>query len=141
MSFSMEDQIKKIREACITINPEIMQLKFGCKINIREDKNAIFTHMDNEYIYWLDAENHNCDEDSALLKDLNFEIIGRPIRLADVCAVLNGSIINLKNPVMEVQIEMIQSKYAGIVSCWNLLKDDLELQNEFTISTIARIIL
>jgi hypothetical protein len=72
--------LAKIREA----NEETMELSWGCKVNIRGDKNATFIKYDGEYIYWLDVSGDACDEDSSILDKLDFKIIGHPLHIGHV---------------------------------------------------------
>ena len=110
-------------------------LEFGCKINIGYDKDVFFVKMDNEYIYWIDKEGDNCDEDTIELQHLNFEILGKPITLAVVLEAIReanvGFVFVTHSGTLhkKIGIEDTAHTYLGI---WNLSKDNFNDQSEET---------
>ena len=78
----MNNKLQLIREKCIAANPEIMELKLGCKIvNKYRNKMPVSLFVcknGNTYRTFHEVFGY---EDSP---SENFEILGRPIRLADV---------------------------------------------------------
>lgn len=116
--------LDKIKEACIKANPEIMELKVGCEVMYGDDlKEPCKVTLGNPYI----VENNevfnpwNRDDTSDL-----FEILGRPIRLADVLLVIFQA---------QQQRETVK-----IVLFWNLKDDNLEHQSEETLAFIASLL-
>lgn len=119
-----------IRNACIKANPQILELGFGCEVkcidkqlihdyfmvgnglgyrgcvlwDIKEPNTPIgHKRFDNRFIF---SEKENM-----------FEILGRPIRLADVLLAVQNN------------YEFFEEKYrrdvVNLLDCWNLLKDNL----------------
>jgi|ERR1700735_2616515 len=106
----MNDKIQTIREKCIEANPEIVELKFGCEIQLYDEDMTIATLIGGIGKCTRHKKATNCNEDcdieSALWvstvesdpKELYeptewiieksrtdlYKILGRPIRLADV---------------------------------------------------------
>jgi len=76
-----QNKTQKIREKVIEANPEIVELKFGCRI---EGGGVV---MDNGWVYWDTPEGNTCVDNF----DFEGEIIGRPIRLADILMAIQGS--------------------------------------------------
>lgn len=142
----MANNLKKIRESCIEANPGIMELKFGCQILFedkiytiaRESSRGTFQAWYNDYTY---AEFKISVEDSK-------QILGRPIRLADVLLALEDNVkesttffaafynkkfllcfrLFMPNPDLVHETE------------WNLKDDNLEHQSEETINFIASLL-
>ena len=75
----IQEKIKYIRERCIEANPEIVELKFGCRIKITEINytDTVVAHLQSE------RELKTYYSYRVLVDDIE-KIIGRPIRLADV---------------------------------------------------------
>lgn len=133
-----DPQIKFIREKCIEANGEIVELKKGCVI---KDFFKFYGTIINVEKY---HEESNCYDvafktpelhiDRSPAKD-HWEIIGRPIRLADVLLVL------FESPASKLlKIKTIQQLYQSIGLHWVLTKDNLEDQSDETIAFIFNLL-
>jgi hypothetical protein len=127
-----QNKLQKVREKIIEAVPEIMELKFGCRVS---GIIAKYTSFPKEIIgtYIGKVPNHElliADEDNTLRyiypKDL--KILGRDIRLADVLRTLRKIWVedNLKKSWNDTMSLLILN--------YNLEKDNLGDQNEETIS-------
>jgi len=151
---TINKEIEIIRQSCIKANPEIMELKFGCQIEVTDvlllgmkgwlKKYPVITVLSkcsdpNVYLvlnfggcgHLKTSEIYNC-----------CEILGRPIRLSDVLLALENKFYNqsviLKGGVFEMKFWTEK----GIKACinWDLKHDDLNLQSEETIKFLAELL-
>lgn len=130
----MEDNIKKIREACIAANPSIKDLVFGCEVKTPYGNITKLVWETRGKSIWLTEEDSRYN-----LEDL--EIIGRPIRLADVLlAIQKKQHKNITYLVSTFGIFMDSHFNFSMKHQWNLLKDDLTLQSPETISFILELL-
>lgn len=126
-----QEKLAFIRAKCIEANPEIVELKFGCLVRCMD-----YVGMEDTRRYagviW-DREN-DCyvqkvidSKEQLFTMDFRHEIIGRPIRLADIILLLcNGK---------QEEIEFIEDYHlTELLQRWNLRKDDLNEQDEAAIS-------
>lgn len=124
--------LQKIREACIKANPEIVELKFGCEVRlkVRGDQGVIIEALripsngPRGFVYW----NKDMGEVRVLFAD-DFEILGRPIRLADVLLAIDTQ--------GKSHHEVNGDECFLCSGLWNLRQDDLSLQSEETLNFIA----
>ena len=129
-----EKYIQKIRAKCIEVNPEILELKFGCK-GITD--NRIWVLMNNGDWVIEDApyNSHSIKEPR--------EIIGRDITLADVLLTLEGTIGVIGNDDMRCGLMdghlIIRDEDSNKRVRWNL-KEPLHNQSEETLKFIADLI-
>ena len=126
-----QDKIEFIRKACIEANGEIAELKFGCKV-----KGSRHDIIGQVYVNTGDRIEvmFGCDMDAYEIDSTHFEIIGRPIRLADVLWAINMPIkYHTKTPTVKIEL-------CKLLSSWNLLKDNLEDQSEETVTFISNLI-
>lgn len=162
-----QGEIETIRQACIKANPEIMELKFGCRIlagGLLSDTGFIIrpytefgNEKENKYLYWNDSIN-----EARILREKDFEILGREIRLADVLLALDkkfgmkyGEIrsvgisngifkwCKLRNGADEAFENLVWSERwgkNGKMYFWDLLHDNLELQSKETINFLAELL-
>lgn len=123
---------EKIKRAVIKAVPEVMELKFGCKVqtHIYPSYPIELTVFRKEYktgvVSCLDKENELC-----YLSENDIEILGRPITLADVLIVVRK--------VGYDSTEEWQWTLSNILDSWNLTKT-LEDQSEKTLEFLAGII-
>lgn len=144
-----------VREACIKANPEIMELGFGCGVKYGE---GIFKHYtlycgtlsDDKVVLYM----WNIGEPIRVSKDQleTFgEILGRPIRLADVLKTVGKKTNNAW--AVESRLGALLewgSNGDGVMAfyepagkdrpCWNLNKDDLSLQTDETLQFLATLL-
>ncbi|HEA84588.1 MAG TPA: hypothetical protein ENI04_01235 [Candidatus Wildermuthbacteria bacterium] len=122
--------LQKIREACIKANNEIVELKFGCETEGQyehfgstdiKEKGIILSGDIKDNLIPVKFYSHR-EAMNVNVKD--FEIIGRPIRLADIFLADRAS-LNKKLHTEE------------ILEYWNLTDDNLENQSKETIDFIA----
>lgn len=145
------NQIEKIRKACIKANPGIVELKFGCVIkshNIHELPpvcDPIVMKTDNGR-YVVSSKQYGVVGDYA---EKDFEIIGRPIRVADVLVALKGygHYISIGWSIREGYgcWYVYEDETGGFVAkaeqmAWNLREDDLERQSEECLDFIASLL-
>lgn len=158
-----QEKINKIRNECIKANPEIVGLKFGCKIiyvnlsNVKTDKEDC--DIDYDELNWNkeDECEHIIINDDVISNDkipvihrlgifdakVVTEIIGRDIRLADVLYMLSTL-----HSHMDVVVGTSGRFYydegvlgLNIRDCgWNLLDDNLEHQSPECIDFIYNLI-
>lgn len=138
----MEDNINKIREACIKANPSIKDLVFGCEVRAMvETEPGIVMVLHgmiiglHEWKGWYEVKTSVVTQKVA--KEYIFDIFGRPIRLADVLLAIPKE----KYYTVNNQGGRFSSGYGTAEPCnWNLIKDDLTLQSPETISFIAELL-
>jgi len=138
---------KKIREACIKANPEIVELKFGCYVKfinprLRVKWVRLLTHQGGgEYriLIRIDTSQNikeyqkdygHCSYDSINEKDI--KIIGRPIQLSDVLIAVDDA--SKATTTEDLGIDML-----GVYDKWNL-KESLENQSDETKKFIAELL-
>lgn len=137
-----QENLTTIREACIKANPEIMELKFGCEVmygdDVQEPRRVTIGNpyaVENNKVFnpW------NRDDTSDL-----FEILGRPIRLADVLLAIKNMLIVVDAEGHFYRCEMKLSdkvpKIGKYLGEWNLRDDNLEHQTPETIAFIANLL-
>lgn len=137
--------LEQIREACIKANPEILKLEFGCVVQMEGvlTPEAIIGTLVNEadIVYKIDtATYHNTS-----LKMIK-EILGRPIRLADVLLAINHhswihdidvpKVLNLRSDAPYQALLLVGT----LIDKWEKSKDDLTLQSEETIDFIHSVL-
>lgn len=134
-----QDKIALIRQKAIKANPEIVELKFGCKVllNIRKWESQLIT---NEIGWRGNDKTQFQGQDIEFWNDDIREIIGRPVRLADVLLAIEetkpGFLVVAKNGRMT----QITNEFADILRGWTWAKDDLSLQDEPTINFLYEIL-
>jgi hypothetical protein len=143
------DRLKSIIQKA---NPEIMKLKFGCEVidtrlsvrnaptiflnQTRDRKGNVQAYVHSGKTAWYVPNS---------IKDRSLEILGRPIRLADV-------LLTIQTQEADCEFLMHNSSYANTISLklpnnprpvsWNLKDDNLDNQSEetkqFLISLLAQ---
>lgn len=147
-----DQKIQAIREACIAVNPEIVELKFGCEVSFinmiwffagygREDKGL--TYMLTDGI----VKNGKQSYTTASSSDKDFKILGRPIRLSDVLLAIGKksgyySIDSTGRFQVwkDVGLRWCKTADKKFAIAWNPLRDSLEDQEESTINFIHELI-
>ena len=141
----MKEKLQQIREACIKANPEIVELKFGCEVeHIPFQREIYIGHTEKEIVFKKFSASHPYVFSTHNTKDLidDMKIIGRPIRLADVIfAVLSlGERIGGQEEYDDVMQVLFYVTNKSEERKWNLLKDDLNLQDEPCIDFLHNIL-
>ena len=146
----MNKQLELIRQKCIEANPEIVELKFGCEVILKQ---SIFGRQKGVHgfvgatpdgifiVFPGDGHQIYCEEENA------YEVIGRPIRLADVLlAIFEGKVYEKINEVpLILDSGLFGTSTVGHAIktsgySWNLRKDDLNEQSEETINFLAKLL-
>lgn len=133
----MKEKIEAIRQKCIEANPSILDLVFGCEIDIG-GVNWVLLKKDGEMriIYLLRRDTcfiwQITETELELLRLV--KNIGRPIRLADVLVMAGREWELVNNGTMPQQI-------IKIIYLWNLHTDDLTKQSPETIDFLFSILI
>lgn len=142
-----QEKTEAIRQKCIEANPAIMELGFGCEFISQngKQKHLIFSVKENHPFVFSAKVKEEHDHYVDFSKENKFEILGRPIRLADVLNALEG--VGKKTGLNGVLMTTSGVMFMGKIvegSCirdirfpempsWNLKSDDLTAQNSETI--------
>lgn len=140
-----KDNLEKIRKACISANPEILALKFGCKLQHKDYSDTIHIFLNIKECGWMQAIQLFNDFVVDIKLD-KYKVIGRPIQLADVLLALDKSpdikaVVSDKGHFRVLDNCLYGQKIVkagkGQIACdWNL-KKPLEEQSKETIDFIA----
>jgi len=147
-----QEKIEAIRQECIRVNPEIVELKFGCVLKHHGyppqtiyDRRPTLNGSD----FKVFSREGNCflgpSEDGEILLRNSWEnqerwrIIGRPITLPDVLLAIQE-----KRPGCQILVwssgafqEFVMGGFKRLLTPgWNLPADDLTQQSEETIDFI-----
>lgn len=125
-----------VREAVIKAMPEVLELKFGCEILVETSRAGI---QKTTITNFMSAGGFMTLNFGPILEGKITEILGRPIRLADVLLAIEHQInnISLNGPIFDRAAEI---PMADILNRWNLRKDSLEDQSEETIEFLYPIL-
>lgn len=129
----------ELREVIIKACPEIMELKFGCKVLCKD-------YPDKECVrIYAGRRNHGeslqlCADNVEYLwrMDKKFEILGSPITIAEVLRFLNGNERAICVDWEGYFVELLDTDY-NILSrdhMWNLEKNTLEWHRDNRAETI-----
>lgn len=185
-----QENIDIIRKACVAANPEIMELKFGCRFAVSKrsefeelgvasgDYVALFDfEFDSEYfhkainvnaalkIHFLEGKTTDYEVTKVvtfgafkkLLANRNIEIIGRPIRLADVLLAIHALEPDNRPPYFNVGCDggfysvdytypddqtckVVHTGLGGFGAGWLLEKDDLTEQTNECLEFLAHLL-
>lgn len=154
-----KDQINFIQQKCVEANPEIVELKFGCEIELRDEDQTRTTYIGGVGKCKKHKKSSSCHEDCLIESAMSlavvendpqefyelsewvierhetdlYRILGRPIRLADVFLAV-GHNQGYRDGKMQA------SQLYTIVEVWNLRADDLEKQSEETINFLYELL-
>lgn len=135
---------QQLKEIIQEANPEIMELKFGCEVELQNYKNPLRIILWEEGIdYGVVSLNARDGENQSFQKKHIIKILGRPIRLADVLlAIKNRKMQNVELDIYITkngysQTEEIRFKYHCDLNdyrlaIWNLKDDNLDHQSDTT---------
>lgn len=140
------NKIETIREACIKANPDIVYLKRGCELILKEEHKGGSKHTvlvdEKNGVMWADAGMVIIQ----IWGDDIKEIIGRPIRLADVLHGIQTKIakqwLDTSNPLETLGKWQPHLEKTGleIIKKWRLLEDDLTQQSDETIDFLYNLL-
>lgn len=138
-----QEKINAIREKCIAVNPEIVELKVACQVEL-ESKDERYQKA--TILRQLSDDSFECEWGSFGPSFIT-KILGRPIRLADVLFAIKVK-IESGCPVF-----VPEGMHVGVLrgdpkrnilewffECWRLNRDDLTLQDPSTIDFIHQIL-
>lgn len=138
---TLKQKIADIRAACIAANPSITDLVFGCRIKDWKKGEAIIVGVEKYsngesdcYYQFYNKIPHPIME---LSPYHNWEIIGRPIRLADVLLAVT-QIPRIK--MFSQAVIMGAEEPRKIAEIWDLRNDDLTKQSPKTIDFIHNLL-
>lgn len=126
-----DTKYEQLKKAIQKANPEIMELKFGCEITLKSSfdretvQHKMVLQMSGEHVFF-----DNFSQIGKIRSRDIVEIIGRPIRLADVLLALRGKNYQKMFPVEDFGIRA--DCPAIWRSIWNLKDDNLDNQPEET---------
>lgn len=130
-----QQKIEAIRRACVKANPKIVELKFGCLISGYGHHLSEIVTVGEKYCSFLHSPDLVAQDRTKTIKQ-DYEIIGRPIRLADVLLVFRGRSLKGCDPN-----ETYPSRNEiSILQRWNIRNDDLSKQSEDTVDFIHELL-
>jgi hypothetical protein len=134
------EKLEELKKVIIKANPEIVELKFGCKFTLINEhwkkKDNFICKVVGKNI-WAAIDNEECGHSlEEIEKEGKFEgsgdfigkIIGRDIQFGDILITWES-----KNENKKMKLEVVMAKLFLIYSGWNL-KENLDGQDKKTIS-------
>lgn len=127
----IKNEIQFIREVCIKANPDIRKLDFGCVIKDWKRGTGVIIDV-QEY----EGESDCYDVAYLDLPDMqverspmgNWDIVGRPVRLADFLYAIE----QMKKPVNDLWYKFTKS--------YDLRNDDITLQSDEVVKIIVELL-
>src|SRR5918912_3715935 len=148
----MNDKYEQLKSVIQAVNPEIMELKFGCEVARFADEGIvdIFCSMKssnegigNYDITFLRKGSITINTFAADRKEIeSWKILGRPIRLSDVLWTIQGhrkptdyfaitqSGVFIENELKTVTPTPLNGRLLSTGAGWNLKDDNLDHQSE-----------
>ena len=129
--------IDKLKKVIQQANPEIMEFKMGCEVEIKGDKYTVLGEIHRGLISLFNRELNYITE---IGNDNRYTILGRPITLADVLIALNKTgrhfAVDSYGTFFEERDDgeegyCWEQIFDGRRHIWNL-KDNLDAQSETT---------
>jgi len=116
--------LEELKAVIVNANPSIMNLEFGCEVKGSGSIPVLQYVGKSNGQYALAYQNDGKDE-MLIVERLGTEILGRPIRLADVLLAMD---------------DLMHELCLDVVTKWNLEKDDLTHQSPETINFLHKIL-
>lgn len=132
-------KIDFIRQACIKANPSILNLEFGCEIEIEKFGVGKYLGTTNDFpTGWF-----SLNQEIYPLIGHKYKILGRPIRLADVLVAIGKDAE--KSTDFDLYSDRLNIGHYDEVGyythCrWNLLSDDLTKQSQECVEFIYNLL-
>lgn len=134
-----QENLEAVRRACIEANPEIVELKFGCGIEYGKQLPSYCLYggvvSSGDIVLYLYTQ---CE--SIRVSKYQFrlfgEVLGRPIRLADVLLAVRRVRLEIDNIPDHLSMGVSNVGWRT----WNLRKDSLEDQAEETVAFLATLL-
>ena len=133
----IKEKLQQLKEIISKSNPEILELKFGCEVEVENGKRFFITEMPEIYFR----------QDGDLMEILEYptspdaeaniytitKILGRPISLADVCL---AYLRKRENELWDWEKKKVRREtyFEDIVGKWDLEDDNLVNQDSETIN-------
>lgn len=147
------NNLQTIREKVIAVVPEITTLKFGCEFvvlneNVSQEESTHFIlHVSQHHPFWFEAKTDGTDGKYLDFNKSEVQILGRPIRLADVLLAVDkllyieieGGRTHPENMFVNCKGDFILET-GLILGRWNLREDDLSKQSEETLKFLAELL-
>lgn len=137
-----QEQLAFIKSRCIAANESILDLKFGCEVRRSSPKNRtkgwVITRGFLGIVYWIG------NRTAVLTIPSAFEIIGSPIRLADILYAIGKS--NNRGFAIDRTGGFLSYKYEDswqvteYKEVYNLLNDTIDTQSPELIAFVANIL-
>lgn len=143
-----EQNIETIRKACIAANPEIVELKLGCEVIATHSEIGVWRgllgHPKRTGNAWQCGEKQPQEMMGTIfIHRVNIrEIIGRPIRCADVLnVILEESRYKLPHELDGLtRHQWRNERWIEVLYEWNLPKDNLTDQSDETLAFLASLL-
>lgn len=128
-----QEAIEIINRACVEANPSIMDLTFGCEVVKSDMHSGVVVGEAYEQIAYL-----NYGEMKVFLAPKEqFEILGRPITIADVLVAMAETVHREQVTHLVTCYGDIRDTHFNLKCSWNLLRDNLSLQSDETLVFLA----
>lgn len=130
------NNLKQLREAIVKVNKDIMKLEFGCEVIVEFENGetgpaVVVEEMAGpSFLVKWEFGTEDIEHDHLI------EILGRPIRLSDVLVAMKKIETWGHGWARMPDRELAELCFGK----WNLLKDDINLQEEPTISFLHSIL-
>ena len=128
--FTHQEKLEAVRQAAIAANPEIVELTFGCITEHGIIAGIRYSDAIQAHQYAMAPTRIDKIPELRSKEELG-EIIGRPIRLADVILALRTS--NIHEDDWKEELCRLTNK-------WDARKDSLDEQSEETISFLYELL-
>ena len=158
-----EEKIEVIRKACIEVNPEIVELKFGCEVQVdfgdwehgiilsdcvicpkhkKKVREDCYNDCDLQDAHWIMYGNEEDGFWDDATEDTKIkEVLGRPIRLADVLLAIGKAQIELIASVPTIYLEQACLRTDDAIRFWNLRTNDLSQQSDECINFLYSLLI
>lgn len=148
---TQERNLQLVREACIAANPEIVSKKFGCIVLLKPTRRGVlYSHKFPSKRFWKNDDCNRWETENGWIDDTEMnsliinedaEIIGHPIRLADVLLAIKSSSKCDTYWEYEAIKDVVWGKSMHGEHPWNLRRDNLEEQSDECLQFLAGLLL
>lgn len=127
---------EKLKQVIQQANPEIMELKFGCEFEVKENApnhpggEHFILHVSQRHPLWFEAKTDRTDGRYLDFRNQDIEILGRPIGLPDVLLASMASIDDRQSD-SDIRKQLYPIEALKILAQWDL-KKTLDHQNAET---------
>lgn len=133
--------IEEIRNACIITNPNILDLKFGCKIEVGGMTRIINgINHDRDFYTLLDDTTFVVSKETMELSKA-IKVIGRDIYLSDIIHAMGQADNNAVTVKNTKEGNVVSPKLTSLLTWWDFKAESLENQVDNAISFIHSIVI